>query len=93
MSRHIADSHSVGVSFDNIVFNAVLIKQIHPGLTMTASGKTRFELHLAVDLVQRFDKSAFQRMDHSKVTGRPSGTPRIQITSRFTCSHLGGLLS
>ena len=93
MPRHIADSHSVGVSFDNVVFNAVLIKQIHPGLSMATSGKTRFELYLAVDLDLRLDKSAFLRMDHGEVADRPSRTTRIQIASRFTCSHPDGLLS
>ena len=86
-------ANTVWIGLDNMVFDAIFIKQIHPGLSMAASGKARFEMHLAIDRDLGPDKSAFLRMDHGKVADRPSRTTRIQIASRFTCSHPDGLLS
>lgn len=89
----IADSHAVWIGLDNMVFDAIFVKQIHSGLSMTAGGESQFELSFSIDFDLCFDKSSFHGMDHCEIADCPSGSLRIQIPSRFTCSRSAGLLS
>ncbi len=43
-------ANTVWIGLDNMVFDAIFVKQIHSGLSMAASGETRFELQVSVNI-------------------------------------------
>lgn len=55
----IADSHAVWIGLDNMVFDAIFVKQIHSGLSMTAGGESQFERNLVVDRTKDLTNPSF----------------------------------